>query len=461
MSTTRDVLSVLSEAESIIIYGDEKVGKMTLLSYMIKLLFHEKTLFFSPHDAFLIDKKLDTFAKQHIQFEDIHDYFESYLLLEGWQEKKRHYGYAFLLTELERIISSSENKIVVFHHFEDFFDFQDRYEIDGFYKSLVKIASLYHKKIIFLASTQNENYKFIQSVSDEFLDLSIILSKNTKNERIIDVKNLVTYEEYPQMQLVMRDKNFILKYRDTFDASHKRDENILVMQLSKNINKQDINMNQFYDYIFSKPTFNIYHADSLKSILNNIFIKPDIIIILMKRTKDNFETVKSIKKQLPETVIYAVIEQDFVRVEDAQEAYTYGCDELLPGTYLFNNFMLSLQKSIKNFFYVERLKDIDIESNIAPSLSIFRTLIDTCLENRIFFTCFVIKRDVHFDGLESSMRKYDFIYKSKDKIYYLALNTMPWSVDVIFESLKKNFHTNIDILTICTALDTKKLEELF
>jgi len=456
-----DIFSILKEADSIIIDSDAKVGKMTFVSYLVKLLFDEKALFFSSQEAYLLNKKIDALSRQYAQFEDINTYFNRYLLKDDWENAKRCYGYSFLLIELERIISSSEEKIIVFHRLGDFFEFQDRYEIEGFYKSLVKIVTKYDKKIIFLINNQNQNYKYIQNVADEFSDVALSMSKNEKNERIIDVKNILTHEEYPPIQLRLHNKNFILQYKESVDSTLKaRSKNILIMQLDNNLNELHDNMIKIYDYIFNRPGFHVYHANSFQSILNHIFIKPDVIIILMNRTQDNFETIRAIKIQLPETMIISVIEQDFVRSEDMQEAYKYGCDELLAKTYLFDRFILSLQKSLKLPFYSETLDVIKDEKNILTSLSEFKEVLAKCIENAIFFTCFVIEKNNHFEHLKSTMRRLDFIYQSDDKIYYLALNTMSWSVDIIIEKQMNKFNEKINLLAMYTALDTEALEDL-
>jgi len=456
-----DVFTVLREADSIIIDSDVKVGKMTFVSYMLKLVFDEKALFFSSQEAYLLNKKIDVLSKQYIQFKDIGTYLNRYVLKDNWENTKRRYGYSFLLMELERIISTSEEKVVVFHRLHDFFEFQDRYEIEGFYKSLVKLVVKYDKKIIFVVNNQDQNYKFIQNVANEFSDVSLSMRIDEKNKRLIDIKNILTYEEYPSMEFLLRNQSFILQYKHSGDNALKvRAKNILIMELDDNLDELYGSMLKIYDYIFNRPEFNVYHANSLKNILNNIFINPDVIVVLMNRTQDNFETIRAIKSQLPETIIISVIEQEFVRSEDIQEAYAYGCDELLAKTYIFDKFILSLQKSLKMPFYSETLSVVKDEKNMLTSLEELKEILAKCVKNGIFFTCFVLEKSGHSKDLKSSMRRLDFVYQSDDKIYYLALNTMHWSVDIIIEKIMKKFNEKLNLHSVFTALDTKVLENL-
>jgi hypothetical protein len=457
-----DLASVLKEADSMIINSEAKVGKMTFAFYLVKLLFNEKALIFSPQESYLFNKKLTSLAKQFRQYKDMENYITRYSLNEEWSNLKRVYGYTYLLEELERIIVTSEEKLVLFHRLGEFFEFQDRYEIESFYKSLVKIVTKHGKKIIFIVNNQNQNYKYIQSVAEEFSDVSITLTKNEKNERLVDVKNILTHQEYPPMQFLFYEKNFILKHLDEAeDSESDRAKNILIMELDTNLDSLQANMVNIYQYIFNRPEFHLYHANSFQSILHNIFIKPDVIIILMNRTEENFETIRAIKKQLPKTTIISVVEQDFVRTEDVQKAYDYGCDELFPRTYLFDKFILALQKSIKLPFYSDTLNRLPESKNILESKNELKELATFCIENTIFFSIFAIKKNEKYENLKSTMRRLDYMYVNEDKIYYMALNTMPENIKIILEKQAEKFGEKLDLLSVCTPLNLEMLEECF
>jgi len=457
---TEDLALALNEADSIIIDSEVRVGKMTFAFYLMKLLFNEKAIVFSPQESYLFNKKLVLLSKQFKQFSDIENHITRYSLHEEWGLLKRQYGYGFLLIEFERIISTSEDKLVIFHKLGDFFEFQDRYEIEGFYKSLVKIVTKHNKKIIFIINNQNQNYKYIHEVSDEFSDISIHIAKNEKHERIVNIKNILSHHEYPQMQFLLNEKFFTLRYRDDRDNGIKeRVKNVLIMELGSDLEKMHPDAGNIYDYIFDRPEFHLYHANSFQSILHNIFIKPDVIIILMDRSEDNFETIKAIKKQLSQTIIISIIEQDFVRTEDIQRAYDYGCHELFPRTYLFDKFILAFQKSIQIPFYSDALKKLSDYTNIVDSCVSFKELAELCIENNIFFSIFTIKKNERTKKLKSTMRRLDFICEVEDIIYYMALNTMPDKVNTIFSKQYEKFDEEVDLISICTPLNENMLEK--
>ena len=214
-----------------------------------------------------------------------------------------------------------------------------------------------------------------------------------------------------------------------------------------------------YDYVFNRPEFNLYHADSLQSILQNIFIKPDVIIVLMERSEENLQIIRAIKNQLPNTIITTVIDQDYVRSEIIQEAYEYGCDEVFPRTYSFDKFILFFQKTVKSFFYTETLKIIKNKTNIIHTLNEFNDLVEVCLDNNIFFTFLLLERDKVFDDLATGMRKLDFIYQDDNQIYYLALNTMPYHIDIILQKHASVYQEENHLIASCTSLNPEVLEE--
>jgi len=459
-TNSRDIFLVLKEADSIVMHSDAKMGKMTLSLYLCKLFFEEKVLFFSPKDSYLFNKKIALLEKQHPQFENISKQISPYYLKEDWDTIKRQYGYGFLLIELEMLIESSDEKIIIFHHFGEFFEFQDRYEIEHFYQILVKIVTKNKKKIIFLVDKQNINYQYIQNVAHEFSDIIMTIYKNETNERLVNIHHITENQEYPLMHFVLHKKIFILEYKDkNIDVEKKRVKNILIMELNSFAEVKRTKIKDIYNYVFNRPEFNLYHANSLQSILQNIFIKPDVIIVLMDRSKDNFAIIKAIKNQLPYTIITTVIDQDYVRSENIQEAYEYGCDEVFPRTYSFDKFILFFQKTVKNFFYTESLKVIQNKTNILNTLDEFKNLVDVCLDNKIFFTFLLLERDKVFDDLATSMRKLDFIYQDNKKIYYLALNTMPYHVDIILQKHASVYQEENHLIASCTALNSEVMEE--
>jgi hypothetical protein len=453
---SEDLTLVLKEADSIIIDSKPKIGKLTFAFFLIRLLFNEKALLFSAQESYLFNKKLTSLRKQFQQFEDIEEYLTRYYLNDDWKDLKRSYGYEFLLTELEAIISKSSEKLILFYRLAEFFEFQDRCEIENFYKKLIKIATKHNKKIIFIVDNQNQNYKYIENVAEEFSDISISLTKNENNKRLVRIRDIISHREYYPLELHCAESGFILQYcDDEVNNKNQREKNILIIELDKDLDALQKEMVKISQYIFDRKGFNLKYANSSQSILKQIFIKPDAIIILMKRSEENFETIQSIKQQIPQSPILAITDEEFVRTEDIQKAYNYGCDELFPKTYLFDKFILSFQKSLKDSFYLESLQKISQKDNVITEKEEFNSLAQFCLENKIFFSIFKIKKSQFYKDLQTNMRRLDYIYVSDDTIYYLAINTMPENINIILEKQSNKF----ELISTCAPLNKEMVEE--
>jgi len=436
-------LTTLLDASSFIIDGSNKSGKITFLFYLINSLFKEKAIIFTPQESYLFNRRVKSLSKQFPLFSKLQDSITPYFLDEDWHTLKQKYGYDFFLIELEHIITKSEEKIIVLHRIGEYFEFQDRYEIENIYKSLIKLAIVHDKKLIFLANNKNENYEYVQRIAEEFTDISISITNNDDNERLINIKDILQHREYPLLHFRVHETNFILDfYKKNKEIEKNKIKNILIAE----IDLAHDNMRDMCSYIFNKPNFNVKYADSLQSILTEIFISPDVVIVLMKREEENFQTISAIKRQLPDTKIVAILDQDFVRTEDMQEAYNNGCDELFANNLSLDSLILSFQKLSNTLFYTQSINSLPEHNNIMTSLEDFTELANECVERSIFFTAFTIESKNIFEKIKSSSRNSDYIYQTDHKIYYIALSTMPKDVSKIINNYKDKYD---DLVLTC------------
>ena len=447
-----DIESVL-QSTSIIISGAPKVGKITFLLYLLQTLFKTKAILFTTQEKFLFERRLKAISSQFQQFSNIEQTLVPFYLKENWHNLKQKYGFNFFITEMEHIMATSEEKIVVMHRVGEYFEFQDRYEIENVYKALIKAATLYDKKIIFIANDKHENFEFIKSVADEFSDVAVTIDTNANSNRLVNIKNLFAHQEYPSMLFKIVEKNFILEYEENLTNNkniHTR-KNVLIAELDAVHN----DTKEICQYLFNQPElFNTKQANTLQSILKEIFIRPEIIIVFMTRKTENFETTQTIKQQLPNATIIAVLDQDFLRAEDKREAYVHGIDELFCNDIVLDNLVLSLEKASKSTFYKSRLDLLDGYDNVITDLKKFQELADLCMQKAIYFTAFVLKTKEMKTKEITSGRKYDYVYYKGDKLYYLAVNTNVKHTEKIIESFKRQ---NVDVSVVCDCVSTKQI----
>lgn len=446
-----DIENVL-HSTSIMISGGTKVGKLTFLLYLLESLFKTKAIIFTTQEKYLFTRRINSLTQQFKQFSNIKEYINPFYLKEDWHTLKQKYGYQFFLTEIEHIMATTEEKLVIIHRLGEFFEFQDRYEIENVYKSLIKIAVAHNKKIIFIANSKNENFEYLKHIADEFSDVSISIGTNNKSERLINIKNLLNHQEYPLMHFKIHEKNFLLEYENSSKHHEKANvKNVLIAELDMIHH----DTKEICQYLFNQPeSFNVKTANSLQSILKEIFIIPEIIIIFMKRTQENFETTETIKKQLPQSTIIAIMDQDFIRAEDKREAYIHGIDELFSNDLILDNFILSLEKASKDTFYKKRLDLLTKYNNVITDIKEFKKLTDMCIDNSIYFTAFVLKSKDMKQKATNAGRKHDYIYQKNEKLYYLAINTSHKHAEKIIENFKRQ---DLDVSVVCDCVATKKI----
>ena len=437
-------------ASSFIISGAGKSGKMTFMLYMIISLFKKKALIFSAQESYIFHRKVDALISEYTQYLDIEKWIDTLFLKEDFKTLKQRYGYDFLIQEYEKIVSSSEVEVVIIHRFGELFEFQDRYEIDNVYKSLIKICTKHSKKLIFIANSAHENFGQIYNVAEEFSDISITIDVKDNSERVVNIRDFLHNKEYPLLSFIIQENSFLLDYKNNKQGIEEKVKNVLICELDFTHD----NIIELCQYIFDKHGFRTKNASSLKTILQEVFISPDLIVISMKRTQENFETVQAIKQHLPNSPIIAILVQKFVRAEDAQQAYAYGIDELFCTNFSLNQLILAFQKTSNSLFYTKELESLPQYPNIIKSLDDMKVYAHECIKKYIFFTIFVFQKDNDSKVLEKPSRKYDFIFSSATKIYYLALNTAPRDV----KKIKEKF-TTYQLLCIWEPINHTNLEE--
>jgi len=142
------------------------------------------------------------------------------------------------------------------------------------------------------------------------------------------------------------------------------------------------------------------------------------------------------------------MDQDFVRLEDKNEAFNYGCEELFANNFLLEDFILAFQKAANKVFYTDEESGVisHESSNMMNSLEDLKSLALECIEHSIYFTAFTVESHLDIKKISSTGRKKDFAYQGKDKLYYIAIDTLPRDVDRIIEKFRKSY---ADVKILC------------
>lgn len=443
-------------SNSFVIHGEPKSGKFTLLAYLVRILYKEEVVLLSPQEDYLFKRHIKSLCERYPQFTELDTHISSYHLNSDWHSLKQNYGFNIFLQEVEKIIRSSRETIIVIQKIGDYFEFQDRYEIANVYKTCIKLAADYKKKIIFLSNTHDENFEYIKNVAEDFTDIEIFLERKSSTQNILTVKDLLHSHEFPPVLFEISDKRFSLKEVDEHpQETQKEPSNVLVAEFESN--QEEIRKMCLY-LLDQQKHFSVKQASSMQGILEEIFINPDFIIVFIKRSIQSFETIRAIKKHLPDSRIIAIVDQTFLRSEDVRESFSYGIDELFSSDISIDKFVLSLEKAAKRMFYEERLSHLAYQANLLESLEELQKLIEVCEEHAIFFSLFIFEKEDTDSQVEGTNRKYDYIFQTNEKLYHVAVNTFSLASQQILENYKR-VGLKLRLVDGCEATDSVKVQE--
>lgn len=436
-NTSIDIITTIDEAQVVIIEGERKSGKFTFVSFIIDTLLKEDAVVLIPQEAFLFKRRIDI-LKRFKQLHEIHKRFDTYYLKAEMPDYKQRYGYGFFKQELEGIIAGSDAKIIFFHRFEEFFEFQDLYEIKPVLLSLLHDAKASGKKLIFSISDECEHCSYIKEFIGDFADLSIRVTASLNKEREVHFTDHLYHRTFPIFRFQTR-QNLLSLNDDGADAKSDLDDPIRVFLCQ--YSEKSGAMAEVFSYLFScRQRFSFHHASSLEGILNNLFLEPDIIIFLLERTEENLQTLQQVKNILPNAKVYVVFTQDFIRAEDRRALLSKGCDEVFAANFKVDDFMAAVEKELKLPYYQNQLLALKGVPHALPGSAKLHEIITIAQEHCLYFTLFLYTVEAGDTIYSENLgRKYDYYLLVKEqKLLFLAMNTGPQDAQKIGKHLSAN-----------------------
>jgi hypothetical protein len=431
-----DIVNAIDESQVIMIEGERRSGRFTFVSFLINTMLNKEAAVFIPQEEYLFQRRLDLLTRFQ-QLSGIHKRFETYYLKADWPDFKQRYGYDFLKQELKKIIDESNADIIFFHRFEEFFEFQDLYEIQPFLLSLLDDVRDTDKKLIISVSDSGGHAAQIKEALQDFADLSVSVKISSDDEREIRFTNNLHHRVYPAFRFQLSQNLLSLKgEKSDTQLSSGSPLGVFLCSLSE----ESASVAELMSYLFSdEQRFSFRQADTLDTILNNLFLYPDIIVFLLERTEENLQTLQQVKKLLPEAKLYAFFTQDFMRSEDRRTALAKGCDEVFAANFKVDDFIAAIEKDLKLPYYHDQLHALDDEPHALPDREKLQEIVTNARERQLYFTIFVFTmKDSEIDFTEGLGREYDYYLVQDQKLFFLAMNTGPREAEKIGEHLRAN-----------------------
>jgi hypothetical protein len=431
-----DIVNAIDESQVIMIEGERRSGRFTFVSFLINTMLNKKAAVFIPQEEYLFQRRLDLLARFQ-QLGNIHERFETYYLKAEWPEYKQRYGYAFLKQELKKIITESDADIIFFHRFEEFFEFQDLYEIKPVLLSLFDEIRGTDKKLVISISDTGQHAGQIKESLQDFSDLSVCIKISSEDEREIRFTDNLYHRVYPTFRFQLSQN--LLSLKDEKSDMQLDSGNTLGVFLCS-LSEESGAVADLMSYLFAdEQRFSFHQADTLDAILNNLFLYPDVIIFLLQRTDENLQMLQQVRKLLPEAKLYAFFTQDFMRSEDRRMALSKGCDEVFAANFKVADFIAAVEKDLKRPFYQNQLRELESEPHALPDRKKLQEIVESARERQLYFTIFVYAmKDGEMDFPEGLGREYDYYLAEEQKLVLLAMNTGPREAEKIGEHLRAN-----------------------
>jgi len=443
--------NLIKKSQVIVLEGARQSGKLTFALYTIKYLLQKDAIIISATEKKLFKRKTDAIYNRFQALSTLDKSTELFLLKTEWNTLKEDYSYQLFRDELRRIFSETTRDVVIFHRFGLFFEFQDRFEIETMFRTIVDLAEEYNKQVIFTISTASDNYDYINNIMCDFSDLTLDMTEPNLNER--DIKIVHSMHKVDQEKYLIKgsDKTLILENgENSLDARIANDTVTQAYEQAAYKNKfrvllvaKDDQKSEAYSivkYLLSnKKMFEITYLSSIYDVPQNFDVKPDLLFLFIERNDAIPEIFADLKKALPASRSFAFFPQEFIRGADRRELHKTGIDEIFSIYFQLDDLIIAMEKASRNYFYEESLKNIKFNSHVFDRKAGFDSIIGSAYENAIFFSLFVYSVETDNNSTLTLGRQNDFVYHDKEnnKIYYLALNTREFIADIIAYRLQE------------------------
>jgi len=443
--------NLIKKSQVIILEGARQSGKLTFALFTVKYLLQKNALIISATEKKLFQRKADAIYNRFQSLRTLEKKTDLLLLKTEWNTLKEEYSYQLFRDELRRIFSETPREVVIFHRFGLFFEFQDRFEIETMFRTVVDLAEEYNKQVIFTISTASDNYDYMNNIMCDFSDLTLDMTEPNLNERDIQIVHSMHKVDQEKYLIKGSDKTLILESGE--DSLDTRIANDTVTQTYEQVaykNKfrvllvaKDNQKSEAYSivkYLLSnKKMFEITYLSSIYDVPQNFDAKPDLLFLFIERNDAVPEIFEGFKKALPSSKSFAFFPQEFIRGADRRDLHKTGIDEIFSIYFQLDDLIIAMEKASQNYFYEEALKNIKFNAHVFDRKASFDSIIGSAYENAIFFSLFVYSVETNDESNLTLGRQNDFIFHDKEnkKIYYLALNTREFIADIIAYRLQE------------------------
>ncbi len=427
---------------SIAVSGDRQSGKLTLALYFALQLTQKPVTLISSFNKSFFNKKIKANLRLTSNLQPTLEQLDYFNLKEDWKALKNQYGYAFLLKDIEKIISASD-EVVIIHRIDDFFEIQDRNDIEDFLYNLINIGQAEEKILIFTVNMGHNNARYIYEYFEKNIDSEFVISKRLYETQGWDVELVSSLfsTEHSKFSFEFHES------KDQFDLtpisfgslSERRKQVFHVVLASQSPELADI-----VKYLFDGEGFDLRQIDpNIIDMMNVLTDEPHLIIFNppLNLSDSEFKKINKLVANNHRKVVF-VSPQTLIRSQDKASLLQSGFLDVHKKDFHVEEFVLSVERILGHSFYSSEMEKVPNKTYIIHDQKSFSRFIVAFLCKNLFFTVFKFKYQLPLSekNLKKHMgRSFDVAFIDKDEqiVFVFLVNTLARNALAIQDKFKE------------------------
>ncbi|QCI28877.1 hypothetical protein [Caminibacter pacificus] len=408
-----ELINAIKKSEIVLTQGENKSGKLTFSLFLLSNIdLNSKTLILSTIPKSLMNKRIKTIEDLNDQkINTLLQNTEYLCLKENWEEIKAKYGFDFLIEDIKHIIFDTKPDSIIFHRADLMFSEEEYEYAKWFIDSLIELKEEINFKLLITSKKDT----IIQKVIENYCDIDFEIEK--KEKRIVNIISSL-FPITPLSYIFEKQKELVLipHEKENVPSSQYNNKTIDNKMLIMSQNEYLIKLNK---YLFEK-IFNIEIATSITQSISKLLENPEIVIYNPPEKDLNFEMCHIVKdKGINSNIIY-ILNKDYVRVDDKMQAVYAGCYDVMPKNFNIEEYIFTIEKLTKNFFYTEKINHLPKQREI-KNFEHFCKILETFYNERIYFTLFI--GETEEVNILQKVRNHDIVFKDGQKTYICFINS--------------------------------------
>lgn len=434
--------SSFQSLSSIAISGDRQSGKLTLALYFALQLTQKPVTLISSFNKPFFNKKIKANLRLSSNLQPTLEQLDYFNLKENWKIIKNQYGYDFLLKDIEKIIAASE-EVVIIHRIDDFFEIQDRNDIEDFLYNLINIGQAEGKILIFTVNMGHNNARYIYEYFEKNIDSEFVISKRLYETQAWDVELVSSLfsTEHSKFSFEFHEAKdqFALTPLSHSGMNERRKQVFRVVLASQSPEVADI-----VKYLFDGEIFELSNIDpNIIDMMGAMTDEPNLIIFNppLNLSDSEFKKINKLVANSHRKVIF-VSPQSLIRSQDKALLLQNGYLDVHEKDFHVEDFVLSVERLLGHSFYSTEMEKVPNKTYIIHDQKSFSRFIVAFLCKNLFFTVFKFKyqEPLSEKNLKKHMgRAFDvaFIDKNEQIVFVFLVNTLARNALAIEEKFKE------------------------